>query len=313
MLSLRDKISAVLSRPARSLEVTPAPTTSLELIASATQPLDIPREPPRLRQPQPAARQDRDGRVRHGLHAGAVQPGAHRGAVDARDAAQAGDGEGLPGGDPGPGLRPACWRCAGWWSIASTATSSSPIATVSRARARHGLATIDRAQDRRAVPARAHASVEPALRLDRLAVRAARGGAVRRAWSTTSIARARRAEARLHDAVGGHPRVHRPRAPRRIDQGDRQRRAAVYIERDDGARRDAAQVPLVGQAAVPADELGVGLHDAGDELSARRRAARRTRRGATTSTSSSSAPPSRSSSPRSTRSSSWTATGDPPS
>ena len=32
-------------------------------------------------------------------------------------------------------------------------------------------------------------------------------------------------EARLHDAVGAHPRVHRPRAPRRIDQGDRQRRS----------------------------------------------------------------------------------------
>ena len=30
-------------------------------------------------------------------------------------------------------------------------------------------------------------------------------------------------QARLHDAVGAHPRVHRPRPPRRIDQGDRQR------------------------------------------------------------------------------------------
>ena len=48
----------------------------------------------------------------------------------------------------------------------------------------------------------------------------------------------------------------------------------TYIERDPGAGRDAAQVPLVGQAAVPADQLGLGLHRPGDELPAGRRAAR---------------------------------------
>ncbi len=69
-----------------------------------------------------------------------------------------------------------------------------------------------------------------------------------------------RRQARLHDAVGAHPRVHRPRPPRRIDQGDRQRRADRLHRARRGAGRDAAQVPLVGQAAVPADELGVGLH-----------------------------------------------------
>ena len=37
------------------------------------------------------------------------------------------------------------WRCAAWWSTASTATSSSPTATVP-GRARHGLETIDRAK-----------------------------------------------------------------------------------------------------------------------------------------------------------------------
>ena len=34
-----------------------------------------------------------------------------------------------------------------------------------------------------------------------------------------------RRQARLREAVGGHPRVHRPGAPRRLDQGDRQRRS----------------------------------------------------------------------------------------
>ena len=37
------------------------------------------------------------------------------------------------------------------------------------------------------------------------------------------------------------------------------------------AGRDAAQAALVGQAAVPADQLGVGLHRRGDELPAGRR------------------------------------------
>ena len=77
------------------------------------------------------------------------------------------------------------------------------------------------------------------------------------------------------------------------------------------AGRDAAQVPLVGEAAVPAHQLGVGLHRAGDELPARRRRGglpvvaqllRRDRR---------SAPASRSSSPRSARSSSSTHEGEP--
>ena len=92
--------------------------------------------------------------------------------------------------------------------------------------------------------------------------------------STTSIARTVARQARLRRAVGAHPRVHRPGAPRRLDQGDRQRRPAAYIDARPRARRDAAQVPLVGEAAVPADQLGVGLHRAGDELPARRRARR---------------------------------------
>ena len=81
-----------------------------------------------------------------------------------------------------------------------------------------------------------------------------------RAWSTTSIATTRAEQAGLRDAVGAHPRVHRPRAPRRIDQGDRQREAARLRRARRGAGRDAAQVPLVGEAALPADELGLGLH-----------------------------------------------------
>ena len=213
---------------------------------------------PRLRQPQPAAGQDRDGRLRHGLHAGALQPGAHRGAVDARDAAQAGDGEGLSGGDPGAGLR-------------SDAGGARPGR---RPRQRQHLqarslrlpgtraprAVDDRSfEGRRALPARAHAAVEPALRLDRFAVRAARGGAVRVPGRLLRSPRDAR-EARLHDAVGAHPRVHRPRAPRRIDQGDRQRAAAGLRRTRRGAGGHAAQVPLVGEAAVPAHQLGVGLH-----------------------------------------------------
>ena len=83
--------SEVIARP-------PRPPTR---VACGDAPPRHPAQPPRLRQPQPAPRQDRDGRVRHGLHAGALQPGADRGAVDARHARQAGDRQGLPGGDPG--------------------------------------------------------------------------------------------------------------------------------------------------------------------------------------------------------------------
>ena len=141
-------------------------------------------------------------------------------------------------------------------------------------RARHGLSTIDRSHDRRALPARAHAAVEPALRLDRLAVRAARGGALR-----------------LPGRLLRSPR-RRPRSPTTRRCGstsasastsrtatDRSRRSSArsccdFVERDEGAGGHAAQVPIVGEAAVSAHQLGVGLHLGGDELPARRRARR---------------------------------------
>ena len=173
-------------------------------------------------------------------------------------------------------------------------------------RARHGLKNIDRAVVAELYQRERTRLSAPALRLDRFAVRAARGGAVRRAWSTTSIATTRRGKPDYDAAVGAHPRVHRPRAPRRLDQDHRERATARATSSAIRAGRDAAQVPLVGQAALPADQLGLGLHERGDELPARRRARPPTRRGATTSTSSSSAPASRSSSPRSARSSSST-------
>ena len=68
-------------------------------------------------------------------------------------------------------------------------------------RARHGLSNIDRAHGRRAVPARTHAAVQPALRLDRFAVRAARGGALRLPGRLLRPPRHAR-QARLRDAVG---------------------------------------------------------------------------------------------------------------
>ena len=150
-----------------------------------------PRHParePDLRQPQPAAGSDRAGRLRHGLHAGALQPGQDRRAVDAGHAAQAGHHQGLPRGDPRAGLRPdAGHPRPGRRSHARQHLQARPL-RLSRARAPRADAHRSR-QDGRALPARAHAPVGAALRLDRFAVRAARGGAVRGAWSTTSIAR----------------------------------------------------------------------------------------------------------------------------
>ena len=47
----------------------------------------------------------------------------------------------------------------------------------------------------------------------------------------------------------------------------------LHRARPEALADDAAQVPLVGEAAVPAHQLGLGLHRRGDELPARRRAA----------------------------------------
>ena len=49
-------------------------------------------------------------------------------------------------------------------------------------------------------------------------------------------------------------------------------RPAVVHRQGSAARRDAAQVPQLGQEAVPADQLALRLHDRRDELPARRRA-----------------------------------------
>ena len=86
-VAARDKIQSCPWSHRELGDRRPPSTSRRELDRVGDAPLDIPRQHRDLRQPQPAARQDRDGRLRHGLHAGALQPGAHRGAVDARHAA----------------------------------------------------------------------------------------------------------------------------------------------------------------------------------------------------------------------------------
>ena len=140
-------------------------------------------------------------------------------------------------------------------------------------RARHGLTPIDRAKmaelyqrERMRLSARRYAWIDSLFALPEAVLYAN----LVDYFDRTAVAQ----QADVRRAVGGHPRVHRPRAPRRIDQGDRQRGAVVVHRARPGAGRDAAQVPLVGQAALPADQLGVGLHEPRDELPARRRAHR---------------------------------------
>ena len=131
----------------------------------------------------------------------------------------------------------------------------------------------DRSRDgRRAVPARADAPVGAPLRLDRFAVRAARGGAVRRCWSTTSIARIRRGKPSYTTCgrTSASASTSRTATDRSRRSSARELRRVHRARR--GAGRDAAQVPLVGEAPLPAHQLGVGLHEPRHELPARRRA-----------------------------------------
>ena len=126
-------------------------------------------------------------------------------------------------------------------------------------RARHGLATIDRRQvgelyqrERMRLSNQRYAWIDTLFALPEAVLYAA--------WSTTSIATTTpgkpdyatlwehirecidlaHRDGSIKAIVSAHlPRLHRTRR---------------------GAGGDAAQVPLVGEAAVPADQLGVGLH-----------------------------------------------------
>ena len=77
---------------------------------------------------------------------------------------------------------------------------------------------------------------------------------------------------RLRQAVRRHPHRDRRGAPRRHAEERDQGGPAGVHRQGSAARRDAAQVPQLGQEAVPADQLALGLHRRRDELPARRRA-----------------------------------------
>ena len=86
---------------------------------------------------------------------------------------------GYPAGDPRARATTATSRCAGWSSIASTATSSRRTATATWAASTTASScSTRRCATRSTAPQRMRLS-HAALRLDRHPVRAARGGAVR--------------------------------------------------------------------------------------------------------------------------------------
>ncbi len=76
----------------------------------------------------------------------------------------------------------------------------------------------------------------------------------------------------LRQAVQRHPHGDRRGAPRRhAEERDQGGPAGLHHE-GSAARRDAAQVPQLGQEAVPAHQLALRLHLGRDELPPRRRA-----------------------------------------
>ena len=78
--------------------------------------------------------------------------------------------------------------------------------------------------------------------------------------------------ARLRQAFRRYPYGDRRGPPRRhAEERDQGEPAGVHRQGPD-ARRDAAQVPQLGQEAVSPDELALRLHDRRDELPPRRRA-----------------------------------------
>ena len=120
--------------PAKSGD-TPVPTTSRELIASATQPLDVPRR--HRVYVNRNLRLDKIEMVGFDMdytlalyNQARIEELSMRATLHKLVTAK-----GYPAAIQGARRTTRCWRCAGWSSTASTATSSSPTATASRARA----------------------------------------------------------------------------------------------------------------------------------------------------------------------------------
>ena len=166
------------SGPPRGLRDTPVPTTSRDLIASATQPLDIPRS--HRVYVNRNLRLDKIEMVGFDMdytlalyNQARIEELSMRATLHKLVTAK-----GYPAAIQGARLRPdAGGARAGRRPRQRQHLQARPL-RLPGPRAPRAFGDRSRA-GRRAVPARAHAAVEPALRLDRLAVRAARGGAVR--------------------------------------------------------------------------------------------------------------------------------------
>ena len=258
--------------------MTPAPTDQPRSLDRLGDPAaGRPAAQPGLRQPQPAARQDRDGRVRHGLHAGALQPGAHRGAVDARDAAQAGDGEGLPGGDPGAGLRsdagdPRPGRRPRQRQHLQARPLRLPGPRAPRAVGRSIARRSASCTSASACGCRTSAT-PGSIRCSRCPRRCCT-----RAWSTTSIATTTPAKpdyAKLWEDIRECiDLAHRDGSIKAIVSAQ----LPDYVERDEALAETLHKFRSSGKRLFLLTNSAWDYTDAGDELPARRRAAARTRR-----------------------------------
>src|ERR1019366_3220861 len=219
---------------------------------------------PGVLQSQLADERDRVGRLRHGLHAGDLQP--------------EGDGRALhPGHDREadrariPGVHPVD-------PLLDRVRRSRPAhrqATRARAQdeplqARHeGLPRPSRARERRAAAALSLEEGPPgdaAISLDRHALRAERGHALRGPRRGDDPAAH---VDRLRAEVQRHPRGDRRGAPRRDDPRDRRRRLPALRQQGPRPRADSPQAPERGQEALRLDELALVVHRQDDEVPAR--------------------------------------------
>ncbi len=178
----------------------------------------VPRAAAGLRQPQPAHVERRAGRLRHGLHAGHLPPCARIEQLSFEMTVEKlVSAFGYPETLRTLALRPRLRDARAVRRQGATATCSRSIASARGPR----LPRPPAAHRRRARPQLYRNErirlKNPRVRVDRHALRAARGVPVRRHRSSCS--RRSGADARLRQAVRRHPRGDRHGAPRQLAQG----------------------------------------------------------------------------------------------